>query len=93
MCNQAIIENGQARIKFGDAKLDNQICGNCGHYFALHRAYGCHYSYEQVNECKCTLSRDAVEARYWAIKMREERDEAKRLLEYYIGWINANRND
>lgn len=86
MCNQV-------RVRFGEARFDNEICGICGHTFAVHKAYGCHYSYERADECNCSIGRSELEARYWAIKMKQERDEYKKQLDYTIGWINANRND
>jgi hypothetical protein len=86
MCNWPDFPNG-------DKALDKKVCAVCGHYFGVHHMNGCHYSYEKKDECHCSLARETLEARYWAIKMREERDETKRLLEYYLGWRNANRND
>lgn len=82
-----------SEFKYGSRKLDKMKCKECGHLFAVHNLFNCTYAWEKEDECHCALGRDTLEARYWAVKMRKERDEANGLLSYYLGWINANRND
>jgi len=75
------------------------IC-ECGHPAAVHNQFNCMYAFEKEDECLCPLGKETVIARYWAnkehqraVKAEKERDESKNLLNYYLGWLNANRND
>ncbi|OGO26435.1 MAG: hypothetical protein A2136_05525 [Chloroflexi bacterium RBG_16_54_11] len=72
------------------------IC-DCGHSIEVHNLFNCTFAFEKENECRCPLGKSTVEARWWArcgyqraMKAEAERDEAKRSLETFLAWRNAN---
>ena len=75
------------------------IC-ECGHPLEVHNQFNCIYAFEKEDECHCPLGKETVIARYWAKRMSKELDKVKKELEeqknklnYFLSWVNANRND
>ena len=53
------------------------ITCECGHGIEEHSEFGCEYPPKSMwSNCDCTISKDTIEARYWARRMMKERDEA-----------------
>jgi hypothetical protein len=70
-----------------------EIICECGHRIEKHSPNGCK-SFKLISpygyfECTCSLSYSTVEARYWARRMKKERDE--QALKYVQLW-NENAN-
>jgi hypothetical protein len=58
-------------------EMNEEIICECGHKAYEHNrfaGYNCHWKKFNVN-CECHLSKETVEARYWARRMKKERDE------------------
>jgi hypothetical protein len=69
-----------------DGKMSEEIICECGHKAYEHNrfaGYNCHWKKFNVN-CECHLSKETVEARYWARRMKKEIDE--QALKYVQLW-------
>jgi hypothetical protein len=59
-----------------DGKMSEEIICECGHKAYEHNrfaGYNCHWKKFNVN-CECHLSKETVEARYWARRMMKEKE-------------------
>jgi hypothetical protein len=58
-----------------------EIICECGHRIEEHGLLGCiDAKLARWNDCNCKLPKEAVQARYWAIRMAKERDKLKAIL-------------